>query len=196
QWAAVVRRVRIFADRARAPHDEGPSLLGAEHAGDGTRRGTPQTEDERALVEAYCEIRQRRGFGDVVPLDLHFGAARRVLPDLRKLEERAKPKARGCPAPTWLEIARHRLEAFFRDADAKLEAAGFPLDWLLHRTDAAGLPLPRAVRGRGPEHGSTIKPPDRRLAPLSKGRADGGATEIKAAMAEFNAVRARAGGAS
>src|SRR5262249_49006724 len=38
--------------------------------------------------------------------------------------------------------------------DAKLEAAGSPLDLLLHRTDAGGPRAPRAAGGRGTRDGS------------------------------------------
>jgi hypothetical protein len=96
------------------------------------------------------------------------------------------------PAPTWLEIARHRLEVFFRDADAKLEAAGFPLDWLLHRTDAAGLPPLRKASGPGADDGAAIKLPARELARIARRDVDPDeAAEIQAAIAEFHALRAK-----
>lgn len=97
------------------------------------------TDDEKALVELYLGTRDRTGHGKVVALDMHFSAARRLLPDLRKLSAASQ-------GFSWQEVAKHRLEAFWRATDAKLEAEGYPLGWLLSRTDAAGLP----VRSRSP----------------------------------------------
>lgn len=125
--------------------------------------------DAQAIVAAYAEA-YRRIIADpkFVILSVHHTDAAAILPDARRLAERAK---RGDWRPTPAEVVAHRLESYLREPRNKRD--GFRLRWIFDRTEQDDLPKPPARAApkaaipegpigarRGPVLKPTPPPPD------------------------------------
>lgn len=135
----------------------------ARRAGGPHQRPVVTAQDEadaRAMVEAYVQG-HRRIIKDrqYVALLTHMADALKLLPDARRLAERAK---RGDWKPTPAEVVAHKLETYLRTPRWGPE---FAFRFLFDRTEQDDLPRPRA-EARQP----TEPPPERsvrRGVPLS-----------------------------
>jgi hypothetical protein len=194
-----------------------------EAQGPPSPRGAPApTDEERAVVAAYCAEVKRVLRSDLPELDRDLRAARRLLPDLRKLAEQAAVKHGAGWTPSPADVARHYLASYLRLADPRLAEQGYPLAMLLARVDLTDLPRPpRAPREKPPEAPPPVDPEANRAAARTARAALGLATlegfvtaigpgprrassplppadeaaEIAAAREELLAMRPRAGGA-
>lgn len=117
--------------------------------------------DVQAIVEAYV-AGQRRIIRDTkfVALATHYGDAKAILDDARRLVERAATKTWR---PTPAEVVAHRLETYLRDPR---NGPAFRLRWIFDRTEQDDLPRPTRAAPKeavpegpiGARRGPVLKP--------------------------------------
>lgn len=114
----------------------------------GIRRTLTLTAEEQALVAAYVAAQKRYRKVEVPHLELHGRAAQKAIGDLQTL---ARSLRREGFEPTALDVWEHKLEQYFCALkDARLDAQGNPMQFVLARTDGLDLPRPKRARERPP----------------------------------------------